>query len=101
VAGLWTAWRDPAAGKDGKWLHSTTVITTSANSTMSPVHDRMPVILPKSLWAEWLDPDNHDTDRLGQLLVPASDDVLTVHPVTPEVNNVRNNGPELIAPIEA
>ncbi|HET9666707.1 MAG TPA: SOS response-associated peptidase [Desertimonas sp.] len=100
VAGLWTAWRDPAAGDKGAWLHSTSVITTSANSTMRPVHDRMPVILPKSLWAEWLDPDNHDTDRLGQLLLPAGDDVLTVHAVKPDVNNVRNNGPELIAPIE-
>jgi putative SOS response-associated peptidase YedK len=100
VAGLWTAWRDPAAGKDGEWLHSTTVITTSANSTMRPVHDRMPVILPRSLWAEWLDPDNHDTDRLGQLLLPADDDVLTVQPVSTDVNNVRNNGPELIAPTD-
>ena len=64
----------------------------------APVHDRMPVILPKSLWAEWLDPDNHDTDRLGQLLLPAGDDVLTVHPVGNDVNNVRNKGPELIEP---
>ena len=95
VAGLWTAWRDPAA-----WLHSTTVITTSANSTMSPVHDRMPVILPQSLWAEWLDPENHDTDRLGELLLPAGDDVLTVHPVSNEVNNTRNKGPDLIKPTD-
>src|SRR5262245_45105348 len=101
VAGLWTAWRDPAAGEKGEWLHSTTVITTSANSTMSPVHDRMPVILPQCLWAEWLDPENHDTDRLGELLLPAGDDVLTVHPVSNDVNNTRNNGPDLIEPTEA
>jgi putative SOS response-associated peptidase YedK len=60
----------------------------------------MPVILPQSLWAEWLDPENHDTDRLGQLLLPAGDEVLTVHPVSTEVNNARNNGPDLIKPTE-
>jgi putative SOS response-associated peptidase YedK len=101
VAGLWTAWRDPAGGDDAEWLHSTTVITTSANGTMSPVHDRMPVILPESLWAEWLDPENHDTDRLGQLLLPADEDVLVAHPVKPDVNNVRNKGPELIEPLDS
>lgn len=102
VAGLWSAWKDPAGADDqaDRWLHSATVVTTSANGTMSPVHDRMPVILPKSLWDEWLNPNMHDTDRLSQLLVPAADDVLTMHPVSTDVNNVRNKGPELTAPVE-
>jgi putative SOS response-associated peptidase YedK len=67
---------------------------------MSPVHDRMPVILPQSLWAEWLDPNMHDTDRLSQLLLPAADDVLTMHPVSTDVNKVSNKGKELIEPVE-
>lgn len=106
AAGLWSAWREPEAdsgesGHDGdQWLHSATIVTTSANSTMRPVHDRMPVILPKSLWAEWLDPGMHDTDRLSQLLLPAADDLLVLHPVSTEVNNVRNKGPELTAPVD-
>jgi len=101
VAGLWSAWKDPEAEGGDQWLHSATIVTTSANATMRPVHDRMPVILPKSLWAEWLNPDMHDTDRLSQLLVPADDDVLKLHPVSTDVNNVRNKGSELIDPAPA
>ena len=101
VAGLWSVWKDPEAGEgDDRWLHSATVVTTSANGTMSPVHDRMPVILPKSLWEEWLNPNMHDTDRLSQLLLPAADDLLTMHPVSTDVNNVRNKGAELTEPID-
>jgi len=111
VAGLWAAWKDPGVKDDpdsdspgqprvDEWLHSAAVVTTSANGTMSPVHNRMPVILPQSLWAEWLDPGMHDTDRLSQLLLPADDDVLTMHSVSTNVNNVRNKGVELTAPIE-
>ena len=100
VAGLWSAWRDKAAGDEAPWLHTTTVVTTSANGTMRPIHDRMPVILPQSAWAEWLDPNMHDIERLSGLLQPAADDLLTVHPVSTDVNNVRNKGSELIEPVE-
>jgi putative SOS response-associated peptidase YedK len=99
VAGLWATWRDKALGPDAPWLHSCTVITTAANGTMTPVHDRMPVILPRSVWAEWLDPGNHDVGALRELLQPAHDDVLTMHAVSTEVNNVRNKGPELVTPV--
>jgi putative SOS response-associated peptidase YedK len=100
VAGLWSAWRDPSAGPDAPWLHTVTVLTTSANATLAPVHDRMPVILPATAWQEWLDPNLHDTERLSGLLVPAPDTLLTMHPVSTDVNTVRNNRPELIAPID-
>ncbi len=100
VAGLWSAWRDPDADPETEaWLHSVTVVTTAANATMAPIHDRMPVILPHDAWERWLDPAHHDLDDLATLLVPAADDVLTTHPVTTDVNSVRNQGPELIAPI--
>jgi putative SOS response-associated peptidase YedK len=99
-AGLWSAWRDPAAPPDTPWLHSGTVITTAANATMQPVHDRMPAMLPASSWADWLDPTNHDLESLGGLLVPAPDTLLTMHPVATAVGNVRNKGAELIDAIE-
>ncbi len=99
VAGLWSAWRDPAGDPSADWLHSATIITTSANGTMAPIHDRMPVILPESTWDEWLDPENQDLEVLSGLLVPASDSLLTVRAVSTDVNNVRNKGPELIAPV--
>jgi putative SOS response-associated peptidase YedK len=99
VAGLWATWRDRDAGPDAPWLHSLTIITTSANELMSSVHDRMPVILPEERWPEWLDPDNQDVDALKKLLVPAPEGLLVMHPVSTSVNNVRNNGIELLDPV--
>ncbi len=99
VAGLWAAWKEPGSEPDAAWLHSCTVITTSANTTMAPVHDRMPVLLPRRAWEEWLDPRNQDMAALQRLLVPAPDDLLTMHAVDVAVNSVRNKGPELIAPV--
>jgi putative SOS response-associated peptidase YedK len=98
VAGLWAAWRDPDADPDAPWLHSATVITTSANGTMRPIHDRMPVILPAETWEEWLDPANRDREHLQRLLVPAPDDLLVTTEVSTLVNDVRNKGPELLEP---
>ena len=100
VAGLWATWRDRAAGSDAPWLHSCTIITTAANATMAPVHDRMPALLAESVWSEWLDPSNHDVADLQRLLLPAANDILTFHPVGTAVNNVRNNGPELLQPVD-
>ncbi len=100
VAGLWSTWRDPAAGPDGPWLHSCAVVTTAANDTMSAIHDRMPVILPASAWKTWLDPLNQELTELGGLLVPAPSSLLTMHPVSTEVNKVSSRGPELIEIVE-
>ena len=98
-AGLWEEWRGPDRSGDQR-LRSTTISTTEANATMAPVHDRMPVILPPSAWAEWLAPDNHDLPSLGSLLVPAPPQLLVIHPVDPEVGNVRSRGPHLVDPVE-
>lgn len=99
VAGIWSAWRDREEGPDAAWLHTSSVITTSANATMEAVHDRMPVILPKAMWDVWLDPTNHNVEMLSGLLVPARDDLLTMHAVSTDVNNVRNKGIELLAAV--
>ena len=98
VAGLWATWRDRSLGPDAPWLHTCTVITTAANDKMAPVHNRMPVILPSNRWSEWLDPTNGYTTFLQTLLLPAANDVLTMHAVSTEVNNARNSGPQLIEP---
>lgn len=97
-AGLWEVWRGP--NKDQEPLRSCTIITTSPNDVMASIHDRMPVILPASAWDTWLDRDNDDLDLLGKLLVPADPAVTVMHPVSTQVNNVRNKGPELVAEID-
>lgn len=98
VAGLWSAWNDPE-DPDERFLHSATIVTTAANETMRQVHDRMPVLIPKSRWAEWLDPANDALHKLSELFNVPDDGSLGMVAVTREVNNVRNNGPELIVPI--
>lgn len=97
VAGLWSAWKDPE-DPEGRWLQSATIVTTAANETMQPVHDRMPVIVPAERWAEWLDPTNDDIAGLATLFDPRDDGTLTMHPVSTDVNNVRNNRADLIEP---
>ncbi|HEX7133186.1 MAG TPA: SOS response-associated peptidase [Iamia sp.] len=93
-AGLWEIWKGPE--KDGtEQLRSTTIITTEANEPMQAIHDRMPVVLPPSAWDTWLDPENDDIDTLGKLLVPAPASLITMHPVSTDVGNVRNRGPQL------
>ena len=98
VAGLWTAWKDPQDA-EGRWLQSLTIVTGEANATMRPIHDRMPVIVPPERWASWLDPTNHDTAALAELFAPTDDGTLTTQPVSTDVNNVRNNNPDLIAAV--
>lgn len=99
VAGLWSAWHDKAGADDGPWLHSCTIITTSANDTMAPVHDRMPVILSSDRWEQWLNPANDDPEVLRAMLLPAPNDVLTMHAVSTQVNSVRNKSADLITPV--
>jgi putative SOS response-associated peptidase YedK len=97
LAGLWATWRDPDSGEE---LFTCTILTTSANDLMEPVHHRMPVILAPEDWDAWLDPENTDTEELARLLVPAPEEMLTLWPVDPAVGNVRNNRPELQEPLE-
>ena len=98
-AGLWEVWKGPDRDSEEE-LHSCTILTTEANDTMAEIHHRMPVILPPGEWATWLDPDQDDLDTLGQLLVPAPNELLTMHPVSTEVNNARNRGEHLIEPVD-
>ena len=97
-AGLWEVWRGP--NRDQEPLRSCTIITTSPNEVMAQIHDRMPVILPSSVWDTWLDRQHDDLDVLGKLLVPAAASLTVLHPVSTEVNNVRNDGAQLMAEID-
>ena len=97
-AGLWSPWRDPAE-PEGEWLRTFTIVTTSANATLAPIHDRMPVILTAADWGAWLDPAASDPASLLGLLRPARDDLLIRYPVSKRVNNARNEGPDLVVPL--
>ncbi len=94
-AGLWDAWRDPK----GEVLRSCTIITTSANELLSPIHDRMPVILPRELESLWLDHDIRDYAALGGILTPYITDEMEAYEVSSLVNSPANNGPEMVVPV--
>jgi putative SOS response-associated peptidase YedK len=96
MAGLWAVWKDPDTGL---WVPSAAVITTRANGLVGEIHDRMPVLLPREAWDAWLDPGVDDAGYLVSLLEPAPDDVLTMYPISRAVNDVRNEGPELLEPV--
>ncbi len=91
LAGLWDVWKGPQGE-----VTSCTIIVTEANAFMKPLHDRMPVILAPQDYARWLDPDNHDTASLKQLLAPAPEDWLTEWPVSRALNNPRHEGPDCV-----
>jgi putative SOS response-associated peptidase YedK len=67
---------------------------------VAELHDRMPVMLPATAWATWLDA-GVGPDRLQGLLRPASEGDLELFPVSPRVNSVRNDGPDLVEPLRA
>jgi len=97
LAGLWTGRQDPATGE---WDRTFTIVTTRPNAFMAPIHDRMPVVVPRDAWARWLDPRPAEPGELRALLEPRDDVALDAYPVPPLVNNVRNDGPDLIARVE-
>lgn len=89
-AGSWDVW----AGESQK-LVTTCVVTTTANDVVRPVHDRMPVILPRESYAEWLDPGTPEK-RFLELLRPCPAEEMTAVEVGPAVNSPRNDGPECL-----
>lgn len=107
VAGLWEQWRGalPGAGDDGGGgeevtVRSMVIVTGEPNDAMARIHDRMPVILPPESWDEWLSPEQQDVAKLQRLLVPAPSALTAMHPVSTEVNNVRNNGEHLTREVD-
>jgi putative SOS response-associated peptidase YedK len=97
-AGLWSIWRPP--GGDGPKLRSCTILTTTPNSAVAPLHDRMPVILDRGAEDAWLDPDT-PRPLLLELLTPLPSEQTSVTAVGSAVNDARYDGPECLAPATA
>jgi putative SOS response-associated peptidase YedK len=92
-AGLWEHWEG-----DGEVIESCTILTTEANELMRPIHDRMPVILLAEDYDRWLDPKLDKPEAVQPLLRPYPSEALAAYPVTPLVNNPRNDRPECLKP---
>ena len=91
-AGLYEWWRPSPE----TWEATFTILTCPPNALAARVHDRMPVILPEARIDEWLYGSERETDELKALLQPAPEGMLLVRTVSPRVNSVRNDGPDLI-----
>ncbi|QHC22874.1 SOS response-associated peptidase [Streptomyces sp. GS7] len=99
LAGLYEYWRDPDIADDdapGAWWTTCTIITTEASDAAGRVHPRMPLAIAPADWSAWLDPAHHNADELRALLAAPAAGHLNTRAVSTAVNNVRNNGPQLL-----
>ncbi|MSQ47632.1 MAG: SOS response-associated peptidase [Deltaproteobacteria bacterium] len=94
-AGLWETWRPP----DDEAIHSCTIITTTPNTLMASIHNRMPVILTPEAETVWLDRTSTEPETLLPLLAPYPETEMEAYEVALTVNSPRNDSPACIAPV--
>lgn len=94
-AGLWESWHS----SEGDHVLSCTIITTTPNDLMAPIHNRMPVILPAEAYDVWLAPGEQSGVELQNLLAPYPAAEMQAYAVSTFVNSPRNDSPECILPV--
>jgi putative SOS response-associated peptidase YedK len=97
LGGIWEYWSKPGETP----VVSCAILVTAANELMATIHDRMPVIIRPEHYAQWLDARRADRSALAPMLEQFPAEEMRAYPVSTRVNNVRNEGPELIAPLPA
>lgn len=95
LAGLWDQWKS----LEGEIIESCTILTTTPNSLIADMHDRMPVIVPPEKYDVWLDPDVTDFDAVKGVLKPYDADQMRRYPVSTKLNNSKNEGAESAVPV--
>ena len=94
-AGLWECWTGP----NGEEMETAAIVTTDANRTLMPIHNRMPVIVPPEAYDLWLDCAKVDATTAAAVLAPAREGLLEAYPISTAVNRVANDDPRLIEPL--
>ncbi len=94
-AGLWDEWHSG----DGSTIRSCTIVTTTPNKLMASIHNRMPVILSPSDYADWIDPSVRTSDSLQPLIKPFQAELMEAYPVSTLVNSPANDKAECILPV--
>lgn len=92
LAGVWTTW---TSRETGEIIDSCAIITKPAKGVARELHDRMPLILPSSAWAKWLDMSRDAAD-----LLETDDFDLVARPVSVRVNSPQNDDPGCVDPPE-
>ena len=98
-AGIYSSWR-PKDDEEADPLFSCAIITTAATGEIARIHERMPVILPQRLWSTWLTAEPDEAPHLWETVAALGPPALVAEPISDRVNNVRNDGPELLEPGE-
>jgi putative SOS response-associated peptidase YedK len=94
-AGLWDCWQAP----DGSEVKSAVIITTTPNELVASIHDRMPVILPSHVYAQWLDPLPRFPADLNGLFKPYPAKEMLAFPISTLVNSPANDRPDVLVPV--
>jgi len=92
-AGLWSTWTN----SQGTNLYTCTILTTTANKTLMPIHKRMPLILNPQDYDLWLDRNLTNSNLLTSILNSSYSHPLHADPVTTLVNNPRNDSPDCLS----
>ena len=92
-AGLWERWEGPSGP-----VETCCILTTEANELVRPAHDRMPVMLERPNFEQWLDPAEQDAEALGWMLRPYRADAMRAYPVSPLVNSPKNDDARCLEP---
>jgi putative SOS response-associated peptidase YedK len=95
LAGLYETW----SSADGSEVDTACILTTMANGATVAIHDRMPAILDAPDFDAWLDCDETDVSAAARLLKPPREDALEFYEISPAVNRVANDCPEIQAPL--
>lgn len=91
LGGIWDYWKPP----DGEGLASCAILTTEPNTLLTPIHDRMPVIVPPSKYAMWLD-YRTPAPALGDIMRPAESDAMELWPISLKVNSAKIDDESLL-----
>ena len=94
-AGLWETWQGP----NGEELETGAIVTTAANGTLKPIHERMPVIVPREAFDLWLNCTDVDAKTAEALVAPAPEGLLEAYEISTAVNRTANDNPKLLEPV--
>ena len=97
LAGLWAGWKNPETDEVRRTF---TIVTTTPNAVVAELHNRMPVVVPDEAWGRWLDPRPTELGELRALLEPSDEVALEIAPASRLVNDVRNDGPQLLLALD-
>jgi len=93
LAGLYEFWTEPESDET---VTTCTIVTTAANELMTQFHHRMPVILPRESYADWLNPTYADPVQIMPMIRPYPAEEMVYYPVSRRVNTVSNDDPSLV-----